>query len=434
MTRFTAWEPPTFKLVLPDRARWPFTSAHEEGSYRKPPNGWWIMYVLDTVTGQLTAVANDPSHPRGPELGNGGGGYDPARDLWVRDYHWDHAPKLIGFPWAFHNPLPLDRVCRDMELIAPRAEHLLKNLQPVPGTSDWDWTPEAVMAHQRICSVTHTGLTDEDFLQRMETAEHSDPDLHVITVEQLIDLYPELVAAWPPFATMSDTQIDDLATGLCNGRVPPRPPEGLIAKDDNAGWSEWYARADKHAPEGYRCTRYVAGARASLRRLRAERAEALTGFPAAPASPFFAEHPVMIADRISPDLSADDVNQLAAVVVAEVGRDHALTLVGVTDHILRERARLRELVRGELDRVGTQAEDAARVARQLGLRRTHLVSQVAAWQDPADQRDGTLNQAALAQRAHMSRQGLSQLLARLEQGEDTSAIMPAGPAEPSLRG
>jgi hypothetical protein len=196
--------------------------------------------------------------------------------------------------------------------------------------------------------------------------------------------------------------------------VPPPPPEGLIAKDDNAGWSQWYDRAVKHAPEGYRCTRSVAGARASLRRLRAERAEALTGYPATPAAGFLAEHPDVLAGRISPDLSAADVDELAAAVVTEVGRDQHLTLTGVTDHVLAERARLRELVRSELGRVGEQTEAAAKVARELGLRRTHLVVQIAAWADPADQRDGSLNQAALAKRAHMSRQAVSQLLDRLE--------------------
>lgn len=411
MPDVTAWAPLPLTVVAPDPATWPFGGDRHlpQGG---PPNGWWVMYVLDTETGELTVRTNQGRWPQGPDCSHGRGGYDDNSGVWVQDYLWDRTPRRIGFPRrCYGDSLPFDVAARDLALIAPRAERLLASLQPVPGTSEWDWTVEAIIAHHIIrYSILTSEDTDEDRLARME-AQYADRFPWAISFSDLIGLYPELHTMWPALAAMPDSKLDELAARLTRTSAPPMPPVGLLARDDRPVSDEWYGRIRREP--GYEHP-YVVSARAGLYRLRTQRAREATGYPAADAARFLAANPGLWPP-LTADMTDAAMEQAAADLHARTAGGHHVALTGALAALTGERARLRAAVRAELEQAGRDTAAADQHARRLRTARAALTGRVIAWQDPADYDQGTLRTADLARRAAMPEQDLIELQARLEE-------------------
>jgi len=416
----TPWTAPPLCVVPPDPRSWPFGSR-ADGLYRRtgePPNGWWIMYVLDTTTGELSVRTNDWSYRQYPDCSKRYGGYDGRSGVWVHGFPWDRAPLRIGFPHrtgtAELAECGPEIISRELALIAPRAERLLGSLQPVPGTTGWDWTTDAVIAHDVICTITQTGLADEKELARRETLAAENYPM-AISFSDLLGLYPELQLAWPTLATMPDAELDALAVKLSAHSGAPSPPDGVLARGDSAAWDEWYHRMNRPG-SGY-ASPHVVGARAGLYQLRAQRAEETTGYPVADAARFLAANPGLTA-QLTADTADDALARAAADLTARIAHDDHINLAGTADAFTAERARLRAAVRAELEQAGRDVTVGEDRARQLRTARAGLVARVIAWRDPGDYDNGTLDEAALARRAGMTQQGLGQLRNRLAQDAD----------------
>ena len=415
-----------------------------------------------THLGELTARANSWNYPAGPDLGDGyRGGYDGAAGTWVRGYSWDGGSRRIGFPHRTHHR-GISLVTADLDLIAPWAQRLLGSLQPVPGTSAWDWTVPAAAAHAVICSVTDAleySQPDEAHLTSL-AARCADSNPQVITFAALLALYPELGQARPGLAAMPDAELDEIASKLSARAAPPPPPDGLLASGDNAAWKEWYGRLGEGS--GYSWP-YLVGARAGLYALRAQRVLDATGYPVTDAARFIAANPGLTR-HLTADTADGALARAAADLTARTAHDNHITLAGAGAAFTAERARRRAAVRADLEQAGRDAAAAedrvrqmetahagliARVtawkdpadydrgslealgqasrdvavakdsARQLRIARAGLIARLIAWRDPADYSDWTLDEAALARRAGISQKGLAQLRDRLAQDTET---------------
>lgn len=415
----TPWTAPALRVVPPDPRSWPFGSR-AGGLYRytgDPPNGWWIMYTLDTTTGELGVRTNDGYYRQYPDCSKGYGGYDARSGVWVHGSAWDRAPLRIGFPrqtsTAGLGECGTEIIARELALIAPRAERLLGGLQPVPGTARWDWTTTAVIAHAAIRAITQAGMTGEEELAGKE-AGCTDSYPQAISFEDLLGLYPELRLAWPTLAAMPDAELDALAEKLSAHCGTPSPPDGVLTRGDSAAWDAWYHRMNRPG-SGY-ASPYVVGARAGLYRLRAQRAEETTGYPVADAARVLAVNPALTA-QLTADTADDALARAAADLAARTAHDDHINLAGTESALMAERARLRAAVRAELEQAGRDVTAAEDRARQLRTARAGLVARVIAWQDPADYDHGSLKTADLARRAGMTEHGLRQLRARLEDTE-----------------
>src|ERR1017187_3595766 len=91
------WKAPAFSVVPPDPATWPF-GANGHPMRGEPPNGRWIMYVLDTGTGELRVRTTAGSWPLGPDCSSGHGGYASRSGVCVHGHAWVPTPGQIGFP------------------------------------------------------------------------------------------------------------------------------------------------------------------------------------------------------------------------------------------------------------------------------------------------------------------------------------------------
>lgn len=395
----------------------------------RPPNQTWTKYpwarhaegsivrvVLNVRTGD---IYTDPS-PSGDT--SGGPYYDPSLDLWSRAWGYERTPARIAWDarsnWDWTRTS--ETVAAQLARIAPIAQHLLDHLAPVPGTDgEWDWTPAATAAEDRIRSgVCYTQHSDDDWwAEPLPDRGH----YGVVAVSELLDTVPDM--ADPAWATMTDAELDAVAGEWCG---TPERPSGryLPSRIESAVRDRFHPSDSPHGSSGVPI--HLVRGRIDLRAWRAAAIEARTGMPATPAGEYLDGSEGTAVDGLTDTASDTELEQLAARVDAEAAHRDRVALVGTVDYLRRHRAAMRARARAELAAIGARHAAAAAELQRLSAVRAGLLHKVVAFREPPEWPDGAdePNYAELGRVARMTRQSAR---------EAVRPAMSTGPAREDVR-
>lgn len=396
------YEPPP-KIHVEPVKHWPWL---RRGVVTQIP----AFILLNTRTGKLHAEPRLADHER-----RRAGWYDPSRDLWVLGAGWRRRPTIIalhtnGGPWTES----VEVVNEHLDLIAPTAQELLNRLAPIPGTADWDWTPQATAAIERIA------LASDRETQALSRPIPERPlSGIVVTLAEVLDQDPSLID--PTWAAMSDAELDRVAdyfTDVTEGTTtttwaPDHDLRLKLCEHLKIGWHE------NIRPGCYPLYQFsVVRARVDLRAQRDRLITAKTGLPTGPA--IMLVNPDSLPGTFTASTTDADLVRLAARVDAQIAHDRQLSTTGTVDYLRALRDRARERVRREASDAGRMAAELERQLAALRATRNGLVAQVIGFHEAPEWEEGAVNYAEIGRLASMTRQGARTAFTKLAEipGDD----------------
>lgn len=372
--------------VVPiDRDRWPA----DPGQYL--PN-IYIHVILDLAAGRVAIVA-DPRY-RGPAK------EDHAEQKYVGSWmhRWDFpVPVPSHMTWEISNHLTPDEAEQLLGLIAEQARVILSDLVPVEGRAagGWDWSLRAAAAVRAIgsfCRNTHSALSATSTYGAAWMTENSYKFQGLLDMTDALAATPELAS--PEWAVMTDVELDEAAAKLA--RTAPYELRG-----------QWFDAA--HLEESalpHSVSIYLVGVLATLYRLRAEQAGALTPTDA---SVWFTEHTTQLTaiDDCTSDAELAKLSQAEERRAATKGK----RLLGAQAYLTAVRTGRRDRIRQELTSTGQRAANLAGQYKKAQSSRAALLLRIDGWGDPQDGDESNRN-AMLARLAGISRQAVLSLRER----------------------
>ncbi|MFF3460462.1 hypothetical protein ACFYXH_40530 [Streptomyces sp. NPDC002730] len=341
--------------------------------------GHYQKLVLHVRTGEFYFHCDDWRVRRDP---NKDDNFPPAEGVWS-PFHWLRVADILHWTIDSHHNvterpfLTLDEGNEFARQVAPLAEALLRNLQPVPGTNAYDWSAEAASAGMDIQAAC---------TRHQHPPKGRRPEL--VNMAEAVSVYPELVRdSW---ATHDDKQLDEEAEHLnrCGLRHNPTIAEGL-GIDPNA-----------HRPS-------LVGTRAWLYE---HRRKAAAGRPTMSAALWHTTHPALVTADTT-DAELEDVPERASAATDAQG----IVLLDNTTAVAHDRrAQLRKEV---LDELATYAEARAAAEAHVKSHRANVYARLYrafAWEARPEITDTDLGKLA-----HMSRQAVSKLREPLDKDEET---------------
>lgn len=333
--------------------------------------GHYQMLVLHVRTGEFYFHCEDWRVLRDPNKEEGR--FPPSEGVWRAFHNWLRVADILFWRIDSHfdvveRPfLTLDEGNEFARQVAPLAEALLMNLQPVPGTDSYDWSAEAASAGMDI---------------KAACSRHQHPPQgrrrELVNMAEAVSVYPQLVRdSW---ATLDDKQLDEEAEYLnrCGLHDNPAIVEALGIDPNARGAS-------------------LVGARVWLYE---HRRKAAAGRPTMSAAVWHRTHPALVtADTADAELEA--VPEKASAAAAAEG----IVLLSNTKYVAYDRrAQLRQEILEELATYGearAAAEEAVKTNRAAIYSRLYRTF---AWEGRPKVTDTELGKLA-----HMSRQAVSKL-------------------------
>jgi hypothetical protein len=397
-----------------------------------------LVIVLDTEAGTLHAEKHDgrTMHDRSPV-------YLAHRDLYFpgagHDWFTRSARRIAWTPnhWPTY-PATRESFLRVLGLMARWAKVLVDALEPLPD-GGWDWTLKATAAFERIDYLTGHGdqpLTEGTPADDPWFGDGTGPlpDRHHYGIVSFDEVLAAAGPDWanPVWATLGDPELDLVAASIHRKYGAVEIPEqfrkriGFDLEDKLRATIQFHRRRREDATladDNKNLPIYVIGARAGLRRWRANFIADAAGHPAEHAAVFLAGHPEAFPATLRAASSDAEVARIAEVLDAEVAHQHRLALVATPSVLAAARAEMRELKRAELAACGDAYTHAALELRQLADRRAGLLLEVASFQEAPewDAEKDEPNYAELGRLSRMTRQAARE---RLLAGEPAPAPVP----------
>lgn len=338
-----------------------------------------VLHVSGPRAGQFYFYCDDWRVRRDP---NQGDRFPPSSGVWS-PFHWLRVADILHWTIDSHHDvkerpfLTVEEGNEFARTVAPLAEALLLNLQPVPGTDTYDWSAESASAGmdiQAACS------------RHRYPPKGRRPEL--ANMAEAVSVYPQLVQdGW---ATLDDKQLDEEAEHLnrCGLHHNPAIAEGLGIDP-----------AARHAS--------LVGTRAWLYE---HRRKAAGGSPTMSAAAFLAAHPALVTAD-TPDAELESIPEKARAAAEAEG----VLLLSNNKHVAHaRREQLRKEVLDELATYGAAraaAEAAVKTNRSAVYARLY---QVFSWGERYDGKPA-VSDTDLGKLAHISRQAVGKLREQLDE-------------------
>lgn len=325
----------------------------------------------------------------------------PAPEGRTVSHDWLAVPDRISF--LLNNHRTRDAIHDFLQTeVVPLAQEIVDSLIPVPGTDEFDWTPDAVEAAQElrfVCDYPHgvpvANDAGETMAQQRAMYRSSSRRRRYLAATRLFEVRPDLAEkAW---AGMSDERLNERADILArflvhwNTRSDGRLYEQLgYQRKENGEWP-WV---------------HLIGLRAYMFGYRQQVAGNLT---------------VQNADGwyARPDYTGDVHADLTDAEVAALAEKHTndalcegLLLIGAADWIRTRRDYERTVLRDSLIWLGSEYAVRKAALDEIQGRRAARLAQIISWRVPAD------TDAELGRLAKMSHTGVAKLREKLADDPD----------------
>ncbi|RGD55391.1 hypothetical protein DR950_41755 [Kitasatospora xanthocidica] len=352
--------------------------------------GHYQRLTLDLSSGELRFACWDWREPDAfPQTGPGGRSF--------LSLGWEVVPEVLVWTiWSGHRTsngetprpyLTAEQGNAIARAAAPTAQVLLDNLIEVPGTGEFDWSPEAANAAWDVYQ-----LCQEDPQQR--------PRMRGVyaSMAAAVEADPELVER--RWADLDDAHLDEEAGHLTR----------MLG---STGWSAQHLPAALGIRLGDGEPFTVVGTRAWIYGYRAQMADGRTPMQL---STWWARS--KRTSLVTPDDSEEHLVHLAARE-QRAATEEGVLLVDPVEGLRAERARARaRLVTGLRAELGPKRVDAKKRAKLAERAVRARLDQILLWEDPAH-----ANFAQLGDSAGMSRQAVQARAARLKGGETPELII-----------
>ncbi|MFD8706858.1 hypothetical protein ACFV1W_30360 [Kitasatospora sp. NPDC059648] len=345
--------------------------------------GHYQRLQLDLVTGEFGFYcANWPQEEATRTRERGTASLIPSWNDWKfvpTQLYWVIDSGVIQLPYL--NAAQGNALARRL---LPLAEQLATNLQPVPGTDEWDWTAAAVRAAYEI--ERQVQRDPSDF--RGKTA---------VDMGDAVAALPEIVD--PGWAFKGDEDLDWDA-GWLTRRLGVHS-HGVLPTLLGV------TPAESHRFE-------VVGTRAWLYGYRQRRARERT---VTDVSRWFQRPGRAIEGRVSPDLDEAGLQQLAEAEERAAAEEDVALVGNTLDALRAERDRARAVIVEQL--LPEQGEAREKAIKQAAAARALVKAtllQINGWGDPRYD-----NNAELGRAARMSRQAVDQLFDADDNDDDEKA-------------
>lgn len=341
--------------------------------------GHYQKLVLHVRTGEFYFYCDDWRIRRDP---NKDDKFPPSEGVWA-PFHWLKVADILFWTIDSHNVV-VERPFLTVEegnafarKVAPLAEALLLNLQPVPGTDTYDWSAEAASAGmdiQAACS------------RHQYPPKGRRPEL--VNMHEAVSVLPQLVQ--DRWATLDDKHLDEEAENPNRSGLHRNPS---IAEELGID------------PDAHRSS--LVGTRAWLYE---HRRKAAAGRPMQSAAAFLAAHPALVtADTTNAELEIVPERARAA---AEA---EGILLLSNTPYAARDRReQLRKVV---LDELATYGEARAAAEAAVKSNRSAVYARLYrafSWEERYEGKPA-VSDTDLGKLAHISRQAVGKLREQLDE-------------------
>lgn len=339
--------------------------------------GNYQKLVLDVRRGEFYFYCDDWRVPLDPDHDDR---FPPVEGVWA-PFHWLKVPDILF--WTIDSGvkerpyITLAEGNAFAQNVAPLAEALLLNLQPVPGTDTYDWSAESASAGMDIqAACSRHQIPPQGRLPQL------------VNMHEAVSVYPQLVQdSW---ATLDDTRLDEEAEHLNRCGLDHNP---AIAEDLGI------------APDARRAS--LIGTRAWLYE---HRRKAAAGRPTQTAAAFLAAHPAIVtADTTNAEL--ETVPQRVDAIAAAEG----IVLLNNTTYTAHaRRQQLRQEVLDELATYGEARETAEATVKTHRSAVYARLYRAFSWEELQDGRPA-VNDTDLGKLARVSRQAVGKLREQLDE-------------------
>ncbi|MEU9413133.1 hypothetical protein AB0E08_46610 [Streptomyces sp. NPDC048281] len=341
--------------------------------------GHYQRLVLDVRRGEFYFHCDDWRVPRGLRRNDR---FPPSNGLWA-PFHWLRVADVLSWTIDSHHTfeqrpyLTREEGNAFAREVAPLAESLLRNLQPVPGTGVFDWSAESASAGmdiQAVCS------------RHRYPPRGRRPEL--VNMTEAVSVCPQLIQ--DRWANLDDKHLNEEAEGLNRFGLHSNPAitEALGIDPDTDGAS-------------------LVGTRAWLYEYRVT---AAAGRPMRSAASFFPTHPELVtAETTTAELRAMPAKARAA---AEA---EGIVLLGDTAHAAD--ARRTQLRKKVLDELATRSEVHSEAEATVKSRRYAVYAylyRALSW-EARQSGEPAVSDARLAELAHLNDHIVARLRAQLNQ-------------------